>query len=345
MREYLILHMSALAAGIVLDVVIGDPLWLWHPIRAIGALISHLERRLRKSRSHDLAKGALLWLIVIIVTTAVTSGLLAGAYILNRYAGFAVEAILTFYILAAGSLRDESMKVFHALNTSDAGADEAAGRRLDPARQCLSMIVGRDTGSLDEPGIVRATVETVAENTSDGVIAPLLFTFFGTPVLGMLYKAVNTMDSMLGYHNDEYEYFGKFAARADDVANFIPSRLSALFMSAAAGICGIFGRIRPGRRSFTYSGSRAFRIWLRDRYKHKSPNSAQTESACAGALGVRLGGSSRYKGVLVEKPYIGDDTRPVEADDIRRAIRLMLATEVVCTAVIYIITGLILIFR
>jgi adenosylcobinamide-phosphate synthase len=194
------------------------------------------------------------------------------------------------------------------------------------------MIVGRDTDALDEAGIVRATVETVAENTSDGVIAPLLYTFFGTPVLGMCYKAVNTMDSMLGYHNDEYENFGKFAARADDVANFIPSRLSAIFMSLAAGTVGCSMR-------------EAFRIWIRDRYKHKSPNSAQTESACAGALGVRLGGSSRYKGVLVEKPYIGDDTRPIVADDIRRAVRLMFETEIVCTAVIFIITGLILIFR
>ena len=194
------------------------------------------------------------------------------------------------------------------------------------------MIVGRDTDMLDEAGIIRATVETVAENTSDGIIAPLLYTFLGTPVLGMCYKAVNTMDSMIGYHNDEYEYFGKVAARADDVANFIPSRLSAVFMCIAAGITGCSMR-------------NAFRIWIRDRYRHKSPNSAQTESACAGALNIRLGGSSRYRGVLVEKPYIGDDTRPVEANDIKRAIRLMFGTEIVCTAVIFIITGLNLIFR
>ncbi len=342
MREYLILHMSALATGILLDVIIGDPVWLPHPIRAIGALITFLEKHLRKSRTRDLAKGVILWLIVVLTTFAVTSGLLAGAYTVNRYAGFSVEAILTFYILAAGSLRDESMKVFYALGGADPGDDAAGSDRLDAARGCLSMIVGRDTAELDEAGIVRATVETVAENTSDGVMAPLLYTFLGGPVLGMCYKAVNTMDSMLGYHNDEYEYFGKFSARADDVANFIPSRLSAIFMCAAAGIVGLFG---PGKKTFSISGRKALVIWLRDRYKHKSPNSAQTESACAGALGVRLGGSSRYKGVLVEKPYIGDDTRPIVADDIRRAVRLMFETEIVCTAVIFTITGLILIFR
>ena len=314
--------MSALAAALILDVLIGDPVWLPHPIRLIGAFIAWLERLLRKSRTHDLIKGAILWLIVVITTFAGTFGLLAGAYALNRYAGAVVEAILSFYVLAAGSLRDESMKVFHALRIPDPCE----------ARRRLSMIVGRDTDALDEAGMIRATVETVAENTSDGIIAPLLYTFLGTPVLGMCYKAVNTMDSMIGYHNDEYEYFGKVAARADDAANFIPSRLSALFMCIAAGIFGCSMR-------------NAFRIWIRDRYKHKSPNSAQTESACAGALNIRLGGSSRYKGVLVEKPYIGDDTRPVEADDIKRAVRLMFGTEIVCTAVIFTITGLIMIFR
>ena len=323
--------MSALAVGIVLDIMIGDPQSLPHPIRAIGALIAGLEKLLRRTRlQSDVVKGALLWLIVMIATIAVSFGILGGAYMLNIYAGAAVEAILTFYILAAGSLRDESMKVYEAL-------DEG----LMAARKSLSMIVGRDTEVLDEAGIIRATVETVAENTSDGVIAPLLYTFLGGPVLGMCYKAVNTMDSMLGYHNDDYEYFGKFAARADDVANFIPSRLSALFMCAAAGI---FGVCRIGKK-LGCSGVNALRIWLRDRYEHKSPNSAQTESACAGALGIRLGGSSRYNGVLVEKPYIGDDTRPVEREDIRRAVRLMFITEIVCTAVIFTITTLILIFR
>ncbi len=360
MREYLILHMTALAVGTVLDILIGDPAWLFHPVRAIGALISFLEWIFRKDGGEgargsgadnlkEMIFGTLLWIIVMIVTFGVSFVLLAIVYRINRYAGLAVEAFMTFQILAAGSLRDESMKVYKALKgagTSDNSvfSDALENDRMEAARSSLSMIVGRDTAELDEPGIIRAAVETVAENTSDGVIAPLLYTFAGGPVLGMCYKAVNTMDSMLGYHNEKYEYFGKFAARADDVANFLPSRISALFMALAAWV------VRPGKRSSDEEPlfgrvSGTFGIWRRDRHNHKSPNSAQTESACAGALGVRLGGDSYYNGILVKKPFIGDDTRDVETDDIKRAVRLMFATEALCTAVIYITTLSIMIIR
>ncbi len=317
MREYLIFHTIALALAIILDAVIGDPHALPHPIRAIGALISGLEKRLYGQRpaKASMVRGFALWIIVMTVTFALSALILFGAYRLNKFLGLTVETIMTFYILAAGSLRNESMKVYKALPDKD------------KARSELSMIVGRDTKYLDEAGIIRAAVETVAENTSDGVIAPLIYTAVGGPVLGMLYKAVNTMDSMIGYRNERYEYFGRFAAYADDVANFIPSRLSAL--------CMIAGSKNPAR---------AYSIWKRDRRNHKSPNSAQTESVCAGALGVRLAGDAYYGGVLVKKPYIGDDTRPIEAEDIKRAIRLMFAAEAICTAVIMLVM-LILIFR
>ena len=209
---------------------------------------------------------------------------------------------MTCQLLAAKSLRVESMKVYDAL----AGGDLAGGRKA------VSMIVGRDTQSLDEAGVARAAIETVAENASDGVIAPMLAACIGGPVLGWAYKAVNTMDSMVGYHNDRYEHFGTAAARFDDICNFIPARLSALLMILAAGVLG------PD-----FNAANAYRIFRRDRYNHKSPNSAQTESVCAGALGIRLAGDASYFGKVVRKPYIGDADRDVEYEDIRRANTLM----------------------
>ncbi len=332
MREYLIYHMFALAAAIILDAVIGDPHALPHPIRAIGRLITALEAGLYPKEADQAdtsvypARGRMLWIIVMAVTATATSAAIIIPYMLYPPAGFIVEIILTFYILAAGSLRNESMGVYDALPDINA----AKGR--------LSMIVGRDTDRLDEAGVVRAAVETVAENTSDGVLAPLIYTAIGGPVLGMLYKAVNTMDSMLGYHNSRYEYFGRFAAKCDDIANFVPSRLSALFMILSVPFAALRERMK------VYGMKRAYGIWRRDRLNHKSPNSAQTESVCAGALGIRLGGDNYYGGELVSKPFIGDDTRPIEKEDIKRAIRLMFSAEILCTAVIMLIM-LILIFR
>ena len=316
--------------GIVIDVIIGDPQGIPHPVRWIGRLISSCEKLLYgkvRGRTARFMAGAFLWLIVCAVTLAATGLVMAVSYRTGIVLGVAVETVLTAYTLAAGSLRDESMAVYHKLCDHD----------LEGARQKLSMIVGRDTLVLDEAGVTRAAVETVAENTSDGVIAPLIYLALFGPCGGLLYKAVNTMDSMIGYKNERYEYFGRFAARMDDIANFIPSRISAVFMIAVAYVMALFrSKVNP---------KGAARIWWRDRYKHKSPNSAQTESVCAGALSVRLGGDGTYSGVLVKKPYIGDDTRPIEAEDIRRAVTLMFATEAVCTAAIFILIILISTFR
>lgn len=330
MKEYILLHMIALTAGYLLDLVIGDPHGIPHPVVAIGKLISFLEKKLlhtgegnsdndirhsgvRDSSIRDNGRElrcGVLTVITVLMTVAVTvSAVLIGAYVIHPYLGAAVEAVLTCYILAARSLSRESMKVYRAVEAED----------IDAARKNLSMIVGRDVENLDEEAIIKAAVETVAENTSDGVTAPLIYTAIGGPILGMLYKAVNTMDSMIGYNNDRYVYFGRPAAKTDDALNYLPSRISALLMAAAAGI------LKPFDRSYT--AGRAFRIWRRDRRKHLSPNSAQTESTCAGALGVRLGGLSYYGGVAVDKPYLGDDIRPIENKDIIRAGRLMFVSE------------------
>jgi adenosylcobinamide-phosphate synthase len=307
-------HLIGFTLGVLLDRVIGDPQGFPHPIRLIGALIGWLDKKLNNKKS--MLRGAATWLIVVFMTVSVVFVILFGAYRIHVVCGVIVEAILTCYILAAKSLSDESMKVYMAMETAD-------GDDLTDARKALSMIVGRDTENLGEAAITRAVVETIAENTSDGIIAPLIYTFLGGPVLGFAYKAVNTMDSMLGYHSDRYEYFGKFAAKMDDVFNYIPARLSALMMVAAAFAGGK-----------DYSGKRAFLVFKRDRYNHKSPNSAQTESVCAGALGVRLGGDSSYFGKMVHKPYIGDDTRPIERDDIKRAAKIMFLTEYLWVAVL-----------
>ncbi len=305
--------------GTILDLIIGDPHNFPHPIRAIGNLIAKLEKRLlgevtgnpNRNPSLEKTKGTLLWCLVVTITVALTGAVTIGAYAIHSYIGILVEAILTCYILAAKSLYKESMAVTKELDKGD----------LDKARYALSMIVGRDTDVLNEEEVAKAAVETVAENTSDGVIAPLIYSALGGPILGMLYKAVNTMDSMIGYKNEKYENFGRFAAKADDVFNFIPSRLSAIFMIVGTFILSLFDK--------TYSPRAAARIWRRDRLNHKSPNSAQTESVCAGALGLLLGGDHLYKGVMVHKPTIGDETRKTEPADIRRANRLMFATEAV----------------
>ena len=305
-------HLTAFAAGFILDLIIGDPYSFPHPIRWIGNLISFLEKKLWREpeadgKSSNKRRGALLWIIVVTVTAALSFVALTASYLIHPVLGVVIEAILTCYCLAAKSLKTESMKVYKALETGD----------IEASRKAVSMIVGRDTDSLNEAGVAKAAVETVAENTSDGVIAPLLCTFIGGPVFGLTYKAINTMDSMIGYHNDRYEDFGFFAARADDVFNFIPARVSAYLMILS---CVFLGK--------EYDAARALRIYKRDRYNHKSPNSAQTESVCAGALGVRLAGDASYFGKIVKKPYIGDDVRPIETKDIKRANRLMYMTAV-----------------
>ena len=297
--------------GIALDALLGDPYRLPHPVRGIGRLIGALERRLLRESDSAAAKrrrGVLLVLLVTAASGGAALAVLAAAYRVHHSVGVAVESVLCYQMLAMKCLRTESMKVYRALRAGDTGQ----------ARNAVSMIVGRDTGRLDEAGIARAAVETVAENTSDGVVAPLFYMFLGGAPLGVLYKAVNTMDSMIGYKSEKYADFGRCAAKLDDAANFFPSRIAAVLMIAASKLC------KPKDR---YSAKNALRIFRRDRFRHASPNSAQTEAVCAGALGIRLAGDAWYFGKKVEKPYIGDDVRPIEAEDIVRANRLLYGTS------------------
>lgn len=242
--------------------------------------------------------------IVVLVSTAVPAGILYLAYQYNFWLGIGIESFMCYQILAARSLQKESDLVYLALKNEG----------VEAGRKAVSMIVGRDTANLDEEGVTKAAVETVAENTSDGVIAPLCYMILGGAVLGFTYKSVNTMDSMVGYKNDKYQYFGTAAAKLDDVVNYIPARLSAYFMILAAFLTGM-------------DGKQAWKIFRRDRYNHKSPNSAQTESVMAGAFDVQLAGNAWYFGKLHEKPTIGDAIRNIEIEDIRRAHRLMFTTE------------------
>lgn len=303
-------HQIAFLAGFLLDLLLGDPHGMYHPVQLIGAWISWLEQRLYPAK-RKLLSGGLLVFFVLLATGSVTAVIWYGCYKIHPYVGCAAEAWMTYRILAIKSLKTESKKVYDALN----------GQGLPAARKAVAMIVGRDTECLDEAGVIRAAVETVAENTSDGVIAPMFYLALAGPVGGFLYKAVNTMDSMIGYRNERYLYFGRVAARLDDVLNFIPARLSAYGMIAVS-----FGMGK------SYHARDAYRIYKRDRYQHKSPNSAQTEAACAGALGIRLAGDASYFGKIVKKPYIGDDTRPVEREDILRADRLLYATAFLAEA-------------
>ena len=325
-------HIFAFIAGFVLDLLIGDPHFIPHPVRLIGSLISFCDKRLNCDAGYNISekklnlikykRGMLLAFTVIFATFAISVIIIVAAYSINLYAGLIAEAVMTWQILATKCLRVESMRVYDALKTDG----------VDAGRRAVSMIVGRDTSVLDAAGVTRAAVETIAENTSDGVIAPMFYTAIGGPVLGFVYKAVNTMDSMLGYKNDKYMYFGRFAARLDDVVNFIPARISAYLMIAAAFI---------GGRQF--DGKNAYRIFKRDRFNHASPNSAQTESVCAGALRVQLAGDAVYFGKLVKKKYIGDGLREIEYEDIKRANRLMYITAFLCELLSVAVMSLVLI--
>lgn len=325
-------HIFAFIAGFVLDLLIGDPHFIPHPVRLIGSLISFCDKRLNCDAGYNISekklylikykRGMLLAFTVIFATFAMSVIIIVAAYSINLYAGVMAEAVMTWQILATKCLHVESMRVYDALRTDG----------VDAGRRAVSMIVGRDTSVLDAAGVTRAAVETIAENTSDGVIAPMLYTAIGGPVLGFVYKAVNTMDSMLGYKNDKYMYFGRFAARLDDVVNFIPARISAYLMIAAAFI---------GGRQF--DGKNAYRIFKRDRFNHASPNSAQTESVCAGALRVQLAGDAVYFGKLVKKKYIGDGLREIEYEDIKRANRLMYITAFLCELLSVAVISLVLI--
>lgn len=317
------LSILAVVLGFVLDLLIGDPHWLYHPIRLVGALISALEKLLRgvfpNNKNGELTAGVFLLALTAGITTGCAWGLLYLAGRIHPWVRFVLETVMCYQLLATKALKDETMKVYTALSQGD----------LKQARYAVSMVVGRDTEVLDETGVTKAAVETVAENASDGVIAPLLFLAIGGAPLGFFYKAVNTMDSMVGYKNDKYLYFGRAAARFDDVLNYIPARLSGALMSAAASFCGL-------------DAGNAWKIFLRDRRNHSSPNSAHTEAAAAGALHIQLAGNAYYFGKLYEKPTIGDPDRPVEYEDIRRVNRLLYATAVLTLIVFMVVKGVVL---
>ena len=297
----------ALLFGFGIDLLVGDPHGIPHPVVGIGKLISFLEKGLRrmfpKTDGGEIAAGGVLWVLVVVICTVLPAGILYLCHRISPWLRLTVESLMCWQILATKSLKDESMKVYMALESGD----------LEESRHAVSMIVGRDTARLDDAGVTRAAVETVAENTSDGVVAPMLFLALGGAPLGFLYKAVNTMDSMLGYVEPPYKNIGLIPAKMDDAANFLPSRLSALLMLAAGFLLGL-------------DGKNGWRIFRRDRRNHASPNSAQTESVCAGLLGVRLAGDAWYHGVLHRKQYIGDGNREITHQDIPLTCRLMYLT-------------------
>ena len=301
MKDLLYWNIVALIVGAVMDAIVGDPENRLHMVVIFGTVIKVLEDRFYKHRYHRRAYGTLLVILCVTLTALVLGVLLFALWKLHHLLYCLWASVLCWQCLAAKSLRDASEKVRVPLEAGD----------LDQARQMVGRIVGRDTKILDEAGVARAAVETVAENTSDGVIAPLFYLALGGPVLGCVYKMINTMDSMLGYKNARYIDFGRAAAKLDDAVNYLPSRLAALLLILAAKIQKL-------------DAKNAARIWKRDRRNHASPNSAQTESVVAGALGLRLAGPTSYFGQPKEdKPYIGDALREIEPEDIRRANRLM----------------------
>lgn len=309
LAAYALISTLPIMVGFLLDMAAGDPRWFPHPIRLIGWMIKTAEKLLRPKTSSDshilIKRGTALAFWIPFLTALATAVILLLAWMLHFIVGFVMESVLCWLILAARSLQTETSPVQHALDHGD----------LEAARERIGWLVGRNTAELEAEDIVKATVETIAENTNDGVVAPLFYLALGGPILGMAYKAINTLDSMVGYKNERYLHFGRSSAKLDDIAGFVPARLAALLMIIAAALM----RMQPGR---------AWSIFRRDRFNHLSPNSAQTESVCAGALGIQLGGSHYYGERLVEKPYIGDKTREAETRDIARCQQLMLLTSV-----------------
>lgn len=312
------ISLVALVMGYILDLIFGDPYWMPHPVRFIGNLISILEKVIRrfmpKIKRGEYIGGIILTVMVVSISMVIPLVIILMAKSINTYLALTVETFMCYQILATKSLKVESMKVY----------DELAKNDLPSARKAVSMIVGRDTKDLTFSGVAKAAVETVAENTSDGIIAPMIFIAIGGAPMGFFYKAINTMDSMVGYKNEKYMNFGRFAAKLDDVVNYLPARISAYQMILSS----FFLR---------YDYKNAFKIYKRDRYNHASPNSAQTESVCAGALDVQLAGNAYYFGKLYEKPTIGDDIREINYDDIKKANRLLYCTSIISIVIISVI--------
>jgi adenosylcobinamide-phosphate synthase len=292
---------ASVLLGFIIDFFVGDPYSIPHPVVYIGKWISFFDGKFRKGDPHkDFVRGIITVILVTVISTCVPALVLAIAWIIHPFVYLIINSIMCWQLLAARQLVKESMKVCRELKKGD----------VEAARKAVSYIVGRDTDVLDEKGICRAAIETVAENTSDGVIAPLIWIFLFGAVGGFFYKSVNTMDSMIGYKNDKYLYFGRAAAKTDDFVNFIPARISALLMIISCPLCRL-------------DMKNAYRIFRRDRMKHASPNSAQTESVCAGALNIRLAGDAVYGGIIHKKDYIGDPFRETEPNDIKKAGNLM----------------------
>ena len=302
----------AVMLGFALDALLGDPRWFPHPVCAVGKLISSIEKLLRRlfppRKGAMIFAGAVLWIVVCGVSFAVPFLVLRFLARVNFWLGFAANSILCWLIFARKSLSEAGQHVYRAVKES-----------VEEGRKAVAWYVGRDTAELTEEGVIKAAVETIAENLTDGVVSPLIYMLIGGAPLGMLYKAVNTLDSMVGYHNEKYENLGKFSAKMDDIFNFIPARLSALCIIAGAGM------LRLDNRS-------ALRIYRRDRNLHKSPNAGQTESACAGALHIQLGGDASYFGKTVRKAAFGDPLRRVNRTDILATIDLMNAASVLALA-------------
>ena len=316
------LILYAMLIGFALDLLLGDPAWLPHPVVIMGRYITWFEGRVRplfpKTERGERMGGALLALSLPLLTLALSTAVCLAARRIHPLAELAVQSFWCFQALAARGLAQESGRVLRALRAGD----------LPGARLAVARIVGRDTARLDAEGVAKAAVETVAENFSDGVAAPLLYMAVGGAPLALCYKAINTMDSMVGYQNERYLFFGRAAAKLDDAANYLPARIAALFWIAAAFLTG-------------HDARAACRIWRRDAGLHLSPNAGQTESACAGALGIQLGGAAWYFGRRVEKAALGDARRPCEAEDIERANRMMLCGSVllltVCAALRFLV--------
>lgn len=318
----------ALFVGFVMDTLFGDPHFLWHPVQGIGKLVEwmekllfslfHLSNEREMDKDRKRAAGVILVVVVLLTSTGITVLLLLAAGKIHPWLKFGLESVICYQMLAMKSLRVESMKV----------CDAVKNEGLEEARRAVAMIVGRDTQNLTEEGVIRAAVETVAENTSDGVIAPMFYMFLFGPAGGVFYKTVNTMDSMIAYKNDRYCYFGTAAAKLDDILNFIPARIAAFLMLAAAFL-------------LRFDVKNAWRIYRRDRHKHASPNSAQTEAVCAGALNIQLAGDACYFGKPVHKPVIGDAGRDIQVQDIKRANDLLYAASFMMMAIGILITAFI----
>lgn len=314
MKELIILIWLAF----LLDCIVGDPYWFPHPVRFIGKYINLFNKFIfMKERDGKILKfvwGPLLTVTTVIITYLITKGFLDLSYYLDKNIYYVVTVLIIWTTIAPCCLSKEGYKVYKPLKSG----------KIEIARKRLSFLVSRDTKNLNQDSIARATVETILENLSDGVIAPLFYCLIGGAPLAMAYKAINTLDSMVGYRNEKFENLGFFSAKTDDFFNLVPARLSGVLLIISAFICG-------------YDFKGALKVFKRDRLNHKSPNSAHPEAAGAGALGIRLGGPNYYFGKVVNKPYIGDEKRTIESIDILRSIKLIYASTIIMLLTISII--------